>query len=124
MSIDPEKIPDGPRSMTCAGILIESRYGKKRELEDMIAALITIARFEPHILCAVRRIFCDSKGCACYTVTCNIPEYVEDVASAFDAEFRAAGGHNSIYVEVDTGDPSDRRSASRDAWWAGDDDDD
>jgi hypothetical protein len=99
MSINPEKIPDAPRhSVSYAGVTVESRYGKRHELEDMMAALDWAAMCEPGVLCMIKGVFCDSKAQRCYGIVCCHRGDIEDIASLFDAAFRAAGGHNGVYA--------------------------
>ena len=62
---DTEKVPDTDvTSVSCNGVPLESRYGKARELEQMVHMVRTVGRYSVMIA----SIYCDSKAQATYQV--------------------------------------------------------
>jgi hypothetical protein len=97
MSIDTEKIPDGPYSKKIfSGIEVSSRYGKSTELRNMTAAL---ARLPLHLMRQVKSIWCDSKAYQCFSVYLdseNLDGCVEIGRLLDEAFMDVCGGHNGI----------------------------
>jgi hypothetical protein len=124
IAVGSEKIPDAPRrEVAYAGIAVSSRYGKRRELETMMAALDYVADRAPSLLGLIVEIFCDSKACAVYTVRCCranapcSPEEIYAVSDMLDHAFReVGGGHNGITVEPN----DDDLRVDVSPWWSGD----
>lgn len=118
--IDPEKIPDCPLSeITYAGAAVISRWGKRRELEEMMSAIDRLADLAPPLAGSIVELFCDSRACADYTAKVFHPAgrpfteaEAERVADWIERAFRAAcGGYNG--VTVDTGETCIHRGP----WW-------
>jgi hypothetical protein len=122
--MDPQKVPDAPRrDIAYAGASLISRYGKRRELEDMMTAIDRVIDRAPDLASRIVELSCDSKACAYYTVACVNsepppyevpPDQLQAIGRALDQAFRAVGGHNGITVisgaaRIDVG-----------AWWRGD----
>ena len=103
-SMDPDKIPDAPRDwVTYAGVKVESRYGKARELETMMAALDYLIDVGHGVARAqITKIWCDSKASACYTVTVrDLFALREDQWQCLSYAFQAVDyGHNGIEIEA------------------------
>jgi hypothetical protein len=120
MHIDPDKLPDAPRhDVTYAGMPLISRYGKRRELETMMAAIDWIIDRNPGVARLIVELFCDSQASACYSAACChadgpcSPDEAQAVADALDHAFRAVdGGHNGIAIEAHDG-----GQLYVDPWW-------
>jgi hypothetical protein len=118
--IDPEKVPDAPRSdIAYAGVAMLSRYGKRRELEVMMSAVDWIIDRDPETAALIVDLFCDSKAGCSYTAACChadgpcSPGEARAVADMLDHAFRAVdGGHNGIIVEG-----HDAGRVDVDPWW-------
>jgi hypothetical protein len=101
-----EKIPDAPRrEVAYAGVAISSRYGRRHELETMMAALDYFADRDPAMLALIAGISCDSQACAVYEVKCRCAtgssEWAPAIAEMLDRALRdVAGGHNGITVQA------------------------
>lgn len=82
------------------GVSVSSRYGREKELSDMMRALDLIGR---SYCVKIDNIFCDSKACAIYTVEVrdwyfeqlapdNFPEVIADAIS------EVCGGFNGLSI--------------------------
>lgn len=114
--IDNDKDPDADcYSMEYEGTRLSSRYGKRAEFETMMAVIDKIADEVPEVLFMIKSVFCDSKACAVYSITCCNGDDVEIIAKCFDRAFRnVAGGHNGLCAQHGT------VSFEVGAWWDGD----
>lgn len=104
---NPDKIPDAARDNVLYGMWhLQSRYGKKAELEAMMAAIDHVIDNDPLALAPMTILFCDSKASATYTASCvpcssAVLRYVANtIGEAFVA---VAGGHNGVTAECDAG---------------------
>ena len=104
---DPDKEPDGPRVVTYGGVKVESRYGKRVEMETMMAVLDQVLGAVP-----VESIFCDSKASCDYSLEVASPRALDFTLDLVAAALRdVAGGYNGITVRCGS------KSAYADPWW-------
>ena len=104
MIVDPEKIPDTAVPYVRVGnpgrcdIEITSRYGKTHELVTMAVAVLKMPDETRRHL---RTVWCDSKGCAFYTLTCSIwPDRNRGLIETLARDFAEhLPGYNGVYAE-------------------------
>jgi hypothetical protein len=107
MIVDDEKIPDTGVTMVKVcnpgrpDIMITSRYGKTREFVTMAAAVLKMSDDMRRPIVAV---WCDSKACACYTLTgraslLEAAQYRARLGSSARAFAEHLPGHNGIWIE-------------------------
>jgi hypothetical protein len=81
---DPDKRADVPFDrLTVHGVLVESRYGKKRELITMSRA---VEELPPPLRNQVIELFCDSKAEACYSVAVRDARHAKAVGAIWGSE--------------------------------------
>lgn len=81
---------------TYKGINISSRYSEKQEIKEMIS--IVDALPDQH-LSRIKRIWCDSKAGATYSVILNSDQWFADFQFILEeAVLSALRGHNGVYI--------------------------
>lgn len=100
---DTEKVPDTDvTSVSCNGVPLESRYGKARELEQMVHMVRAVG----HYSVMVSSIYCDSKAQATYQVRLSGGDEAEayHIGELMSAALqRAFGGYNWLTIECADG---------------------
>jgi len=114
---DEEKVPTTSLTeLVVEGVILSSRYGKADELELMSSV---VRALPAELVALIYSIWCDSKACACYSVSLNrcAPDQSEILAEQLDYWFcELSSGHNGISLNGPVG-----TSRYIDCNWPGDD---
>ncbi|QDB99302.1 hypothetical protein [Mesorhizobium sp. 8] len=85
------------------GVQVSSRYGKAAEYDIMAAMVLGV---EAGLRTLIETIWCDSKACACYSVTlrsCTAAQAKDISYQLEEACISLSGGHNGIDISGERG---------------------
>jgi hypothetical protein len=103
------KAPHG--DITYKGVRLSSRFDVQSEFNHMKAVIDSMPELMGR---RIESIWCDSKGCAFYTVTIQPARFVDDLPYLIEDAFKARGGYNGLSIECEGQD-----IPYRDCYWPG-----
>lgn len=94
------------------GVHLSSRYDLALEIDAM---KLMVDQLTPEMARRIDCIWCDSKACACYSVTVRDGLWVDQLLEAIKQAGRISGGYNGVYFDGQV-----PNHAFLDPWWGED----